>query len=92
MLSATEEVAGEALTIRAGNVTIIGQRKMINTLRMGSNIRRRAKADPRLKLMLKRKERQRRRARISNPLSQSYPSSRSRRTGCLRKVSHGTSI
>jgi hypothetical protein len=89
MLSATEEVAGEALTIGEVNVTIIGQRNM---LRMGSNIRRRAKADPRLKLMQKRKERPRRRARISNPLSQSHPSSRSRRTGCLRKVSHGTSI
>ena len=75
------------------NVIITGIGNMINTLRMGSHIRRRARANPRLKLMLRRKERQRRRARISNPnLSQSHPSSRSRRTGCLRKVSRGTSI
>jgi hypothetical protein len=89
-LSATEEVAGEALTIEAVNGTNTGKG---DTLRMGSHIRRRARANPRLKLMLRRKERQRRRARISNPnLSQSHPSSRSRRTGCLRKVSRGTSI
>jgi hypothetical protein len=91
-LPATEEVAGEVAIIGEVYVIITDKEKMINKLRMVGHIRRRVRANPRLKLMLKRKERQRRRARINNQLSQSHPSSRSRRTGCLRKVSRGTSI
>jgi hypothetical protein len=88
MLNPTEEAAGEAVLTEAvviGTITGIG-----NTLIKARLIRRRATPNLIPNLSPKRKQRKRRRAR-SHP-SQSHPSSRSRRTGCLRKVSHGTSI
>ena len=92
MLSPTEEAAGEAVLTEAvviGSITGMG-----NTLRTARLIRRRATPNLIPKLYPKKMQRQRRRAR-TNPnlnLSQSHLSSLSRRTGCLRKVSRGTSI
>ncbi len=77
-MTATEEVAGEAVIIEEVNVSITGLGNMTDTLKMGGHITRRARANNRQKLMLKRKERQKRRARSKKPLSQSHPSSRSR--------------
>ena len=91
MPNPSEEAAGEEVLTEAviGSITGNG-----NKLRTGVHIRKRATPNPRLSLRLKRKERHRRRPRTSLNLShsQSHPSSRSRRTGCLRKVSRGTSI
>ena len=91
-MTATEEVAGEVVILEALNVSITLMGKKTDTLKMGGHIRRRARADSRQRLVLKRKGRQRRRARINNPLSQSHLSSQSRKTGSPRKVSRGTSI
>ena len=90
--SSTGGGAGEAAIIGEVNVTITGKGNMKDMLRMGRHIRRRARAIHSLKLMIKRKELQKRKVRISSPLSRSHPSCRSRRTGSLRKVSRGTSI